>query len=286
MNNLKFPQLISASLLILTLGNIANAVPITYTGSKGQYTVDKEIGTYKGCLFKESCILLGPNEKVGPSTWKNGDYTYSVNTTGIRVNEKNKEIFQDSFVNTPASAIKLSTPEVKYGLITDKCIGSACIGMTYGQLKAKLGKKVTFIESNSKDMRGFYKIITVFQDNKEQYKLYFDEHSKPVKNDYIINHIETSNTNYRFKSGIGPGSSIVNAQKVYGKGTFRLHKIDGYTEEFVDFNTQCIAFKVKPISGIYTQKRSRHNKEYSIETKKFKPNTVIDKVLIFEPCGC
>ena len=157
--------------------------------------------------------------------------------------------------------------------------------MNFGQLKAKLGKKVTFIESNSKDMRGFYKIITVFQDNKEQYKLYFDGHSKPVKNDYIIDHIETSNTNYRFKSGIGPGSSIINAQKVYGKGTFRLHKFDGYTEEFVDFNTQCIAFKVKPISGIYTQKRSRRNKEYSIETKKFKLNTVIDKVLIFEPCG-
>jgi hypothetical protein len=141
MFGLKFSNLLPLTVYFFSFCFVAKAAPVTYTGVKGQYTVDREAGIYNGSKI----------------------YAY----------EKNKEIFQDSFVNTQASNNKTTTVEVKYGLITPKCIDSACLGMTYGQLKAKLGKKVTFIESNSKDKAGFYKIITVFQDNKEQYKLNF-----------------------------------------------------------------------------------------------------------------
>ena len=75
----------------------ANAYPKTYTGNKGQYTVDYQAGTYNGCLFKQDCILLGPKQRVGPNSWQNDVYTYSVNDSGVVVYKRNKVIFRDTF---------------------------------------------------------------------------------------------------------------------------------------------------------------------------------------------
>ncbi|WLT38584.1 hypothetical protein NON20_01685 [Synechocystis sp. B12] len=38
---------------------VAVAVPITYYGQKGEYTVDYEAGTYRGCVYGTGCIKLG-----------------------------------------------------------------------------------------------------------------------------------------------------------------------------------------------------------------------------------
>jgi hypothetical protein len=76
---------------------IAVARPITYYGQKGEYTVDYEAGTYKGCVYDTSCIKLGRNRKAGISTWRNGDYTYSINDDTVEVYRKGKLIFKDTF---------------------------------------------------------------------------------------------------------------------------------------------------------------------------------------------
>ena len=73
------------------------AAPVTYYGQKGEYTVDWEAGTYKGCVYNTGCIKLGRNRKVGISTWKNGDYTYSINDYKVEVYRKGKIIFRDTF---------------------------------------------------------------------------------------------------------------------------------------------------------------------------------------------
>jgi hypothetical protein len=76
---------------------VAVAIPITYYGQKGEYTVDYEAGTYRGCVYGTGCIKLGRNRKAGISTWKNGDYTYSINDDTVEVYLKGKLIFKDTF---------------------------------------------------------------------------------------------------------------------------------------------------------------------------------------------
>ncbi|BFM40782.1 hypothetical protein [Synechocystis sp. LKSZ1] len=75
----------------------ALALPVTYYGQKGEYTVDYDAGTYKGCIYQTGCIVLGKNRKVGIATWKNGEYTYSINDEKVQVYKRGKVIFQDTF---------------------------------------------------------------------------------------------------------------------------------------------------------------------------------------------
>jgi len=288
MNNLKFFKLISASLLILTLDNMANAAPITYTGSKGQYTVDKEAGTYKGCRFKQNCILLGPNEKIAPTSWKNGDYTYSVNVSTVHIYEKNKEIFQDSFVNTQASAAKPTTPEVKYGLITPKCIDSACLGMTYGQLKAKLGKKFKF--KNYEALGDGQEATEVVQDGKTLYRAIYNLTGQKFRDSDKVTRLETDNGYYRTKEGVGPGTSVIQAQRIYGKAI--LTRFSGCDNlEYLKFSKlskgyQQMWFRPKVKSelegdsaGIYPKSPEKYG-DSLYKAIKIKPNAYIYSVEI------
>jgi hypothetical protein len=76
---------------------IAVASPITYYRQKGEYTVDYEAGTYKGCVYGTRCIKLGRNQKAGISTSRNGDYTYSINDNTVEVYLKGKLIFKNTY---------------------------------------------------------------------------------------------------------------------------------------------------------------------------------------------
>ena len=217
MNNLKFPQLISASLLILTLANIANAAPITYTGSKGQYT---------------------------------------------------------------ASTNKPTIPEVKYGLITDKCIGSACLGMTFGQLKAKLGNKVKY---KAGQFMVDIDAVRVIQDGKVQYEICYGAGEKLRDKDKITC-LSTTNSYYRTKEGVGPGTSLIQAQKIYGRATVS-NRADNESREVLTFSKlpsgyQRIWFRPESKSshdfaGIYAD----WGKEYN-QTNRFKPDAYIRQVMI------
>jgi len=276
----KLDNLLLLTLYFSTIAFTVKAAPITYTGSKGQYTVDKEAGTYKGCRFKQSCILLGPNEKVGPTSWKNGEHTYSINGSTIHVYEKNKEIFQDSFVNPP----KPTTPEVKYGLITPKCIGSACLGMTFGQLKAKLGRNVKYKDI---DLNLEMETVGVIQDGKVQYAICYMSHEK-LRDKDKINVLVTMNSHYRTKEGVGPGTSVTQAQKIYGKAIVS-YGTQGPVQEVLHFSQlpkgyDDIWFKPQAKSGdkragIYSKVDER-NLGYTIRAKKIKSDAYIQHVMI------
>lgn len=68
-----------------------------FYGNKGKYTIDYDAGTYYGCVYEKGCLFLGRDKKIGDSTWKNGNYTYSVNDNNIQVHNSGKLIFQDNF---------------------------------------------------------------------------------------------------------------------------------------------------------------------------------------------
>jgi hypothetical protein len=275
-------RLLALTISLLTSLNSfeLNAVPITYTGSKGQYTVDKEAGTYKGCLFKKSCLLLGPNEKIGPTSWKNGELTYSVNDSTIHVYEKNKEIFQDSFVNMSKPTI----PEVKYGLITPKCIGSACLGMTFGQLKAKLGKKVKY---KAGQFMVDIDAVEVIQDGKDQYEICYSAGEKLRDKDKITC-LSTDNSHYRTKESVGPGTAVIKAERVYGKAIITKNT-DNESREALKFSKLPKGYEriwFRPTiksgygwAGIYSNSSEKDNSSI-YKTKKIKPNAYISDIMI------
>jgi hypothetical protein len=94
---MKLLSLVVATIFSVIYAPIVIARPITYYGQKGEYTVNYDAGIYKGCVYDTGCIQLGRNRKVGISTWRNGDYTYSINDETVEVYRKGKLIFKDNF---------------------------------------------------------------------------------------------------------------------------------------------------------------------------------------------
>jgi tetratricopeptide (TPR) repeat protein len=96
----KFLSVLSLTAIATTvIANPGFAKPTTYRGEKGTYTIDTERATYRGCLDNGGCISLGRknliNEFSGTS-WKNGEYTYSINDSELKVTQNGRIIFQDS----------------------------------------------------------------------------------------------------------------------------------------------------------------------------------------------
>jgi hypothetical protein len=248
MFGLKFSNLLPLTVYFFSFCFVAKAAPVTYTGAKGQYTVDREAGIYNG-------------SKV---------YAY----------EKNKEIFQDSFVNIQASTNKTTTAEVKYGLITPNCIGSACLGMTFGQLKAKLGDKVKY---KTRHFMWSIDAVQVIQDGKVQYEICYDGFEKLQDKDKIYC-LSTDNSYYRTKEDVGPGTSVLKAEQVYGKSAIKYYTVPELTE-FLKFSKlpvgyERIAFRAKvkseEVAGDYS---ARSDNTYHRDIK-IKPDAYIWQITI------
>lgn len=88
---------LSLIFLLSAINLPANASPKTYKGSKGEYTVDYQAGTYRGCVHNKGCIFLGRDKKSGPSSWRNGNYVYAVDDFRVAVYQNGRLIFQDAF---------------------------------------------------------------------------------------------------------------------------------------------------------------------------------------------
>jgi hypothetical protein len=92
---MKFKILLLALTIFSAASFPANASPVQMKGEKGSYTVDFQAGTYYGCAKGNSCISLGPEKKVGRSTWQNGNYTYEITEEGVVISKDGKIIFSD-----------------------------------------------------------------------------------------------------------------------------------------------------------------------------------------------
>jgi hypothetical protein len=101
-------------LSIFSLASIATTIlvvpafgkPVVHYGAKGTYTVDYEAGTYRGCLNSGGCITLGRKyllpcrakkpEYCEGTSWKKGQYEYSIGEGMISVSKNGQSIFEDS----------------------------------------------------------------------------------------------------------------------------------------------------------------------------------------------
>jgi hypothetical protein len=117
---------LSKFLFVLSLATIATTVienpafaePTTYQGNKGTYTIDLGAGTYRGCLDNGGCISLGrknliksTNTEFSSTSWKNGEYTYSIDRFELKVVQNGRIIFQDSLSSRSSEVGQVTRPK-------------------------------------------------------------------------------------------------------------------------------------------------------------------------------
>lgn len=115
----KFLSVLSlATIATAMIANPAFAEPTTYQGSKGTYTIDLGAGTYRGCLDNGGCISLGrknlirsTNTEFSGTSWRNGEYTYSINDSQLKVAQNGRIIFQDSLSTRSSEVGQVTRPK-------------------------------------------------------------------------------------------------------------------------------------------------------------------------------
>ena len=179
----------------------------------------------------------------------------------------------------PISKLKTATDPARQ--ITTVGIGEAKIGMTFKELKEKVGSgfefpiKPSFIEG--------FDAIAVTKAGSVQYYIPYPTGTNFTDNDRI-QHLLTDNPNYRTQQGVGPGTPIGQATTVYGGATLSMSK-ENESREFINFDRHPsgLAFRPKPLgkrnfAGDYPES----NDDY-LKTQKYDKRASIGQITV--SCG-
>lgn len=163
----------------------------------------------------------------------------------------------------------LSPPTSDTFTISPQGIGSAKVGMTYGQLKKILAGKAEF-QVKSPFIVDF-DAIAISQDGKEQFYILYPT-GVPLADSDVIEALVTDNPNYRTAQGVGPGTLIEQAEAIYGKATLSYNTLNE-SREYVQFANQPskdIAFRTQPppnqsFAGIYPESKAELKETQKIQ---------------------
>ncbi|MEG4502504.1 hypothetical protein QUA81_02525 [Microcoleus sp. F6_B4] len=162
--------------------------------------------------------------------------------------------------------------------ISDRTIGAAKVGMTFGQLKKALGSRAQF-KVESPFMVDF-DAVAIRQSGKVQYRIIYAAGTK-LKDTDVIELLMTENSNYKTVQGVGPGMTLKQAEAIYGKATLS-YNVDNEMREGVVFAkqpTRNIMFvpkaEGKQFAGVYGA-----GKGGFYQTNKYQPNAVIKSVMV------
>ncbi|MEG5080278.1 hypothetical protein QUB53_06385 [Microcoleus sp. AT8-B4] len=162
--------------------------------------------------------------------------------------------------------------------ISDRTIGAAKVGMTFGQLKKALGSTAQF-KVESPFMVDFDS-VAVSRSGKVQYRIIYAAGTK-LKDTDVIELLMTENSNYKTVQGVGPGMTLKQAEAIYGKATLS-YNVDNEMREGVVFAkqpTRNIMFVPKAdgkqFGGVYGA-----GKGGFYQTNKYHPNAVIRSVMV------
>ncbi len=162
--------------------------------------------------------------------------------------------------------------------ITDRTIGAAKVGMTFGQLKKALGSTAQF-KVESPFMVDF-DAIAIRQSGKVQYRIIYAAGTK-FKDADVIELLRTDNANYKTVQGVRPGMTLKQAEAIYGKATLSYNVDNEMRENVVFANqpTRKIMFvpkaEGKQFAGVYGA-----GKGGFFQTNKYQPNAVIESVMV------
>jgi hypothetical protein len=200
-----------------------------------------------------------------------GSYLGAISTPGVAVARGGTNPLPEvanAAQKTPAASLTIS----------DRAIGAAKVGMTFGELKKTLGATAQFkVESR---LMVDFDAVAISQSGKVQYRIIYAADTK-LKNTDVIEILSTENTNYKTVQGVGPGMTLKQAEAIYGKATLS-YNVDNEMRENVVFAkqpTRKIMFvpqaEGKQFAGVYGA-----GKEGFFQTNKYQPNAVIRSVMV------
>jgi hypothetical protein len=188
---------------------------------------------------------------------------------------ENKAIDKYNQDNPFSKLIAPANPEQR---ITPNGIGSAKIGMKFGELKQQLGSgfafpvKTAFIPD--------FDAIAVTKGGVVQYYIPYPAGTN-FSDDDRIQHLMTDNPNYRTEKGVGPGTPIIQAEGAYGSATLTFSR-DNESGEFVSFTQtpQGLAFRPKPVKdNTFAGKYPESNDDY-LKTQKYDLKAAIGQITV------
>ena len=226
----------------------------------------QKVALTKGITGYYTPATCGANCSDSSLVWEQGGIIYRMALKAGKL-ESLKSMANSAIASVPVATSKS---------ISSQGIGSAQLGMSYGQLKAQLGKKAQFQVKT--DFRVDFEAIAVLESGQIQYYILYPAGEKFQDRD-VIKMLVTDNPNYRTSAGVGPGTSLLTAQKVYGQATLFYNRANE-SREYVKFAKQHAAniyfrsgTKAGELAGIYLNS----SQEYQ-ETTKFKPEAIINSV--------
>ncbi|WP_445249782.1 hypothetical protein [Microcoleus sp. OTE_8_concoct_300] len=180
--------------------------------------------------------------------------------------------------NALPEAVKVAQKTPSASLtISERGIGEAKLGMTFGELKKALGSTAQFKESSYFDGLD---AVAVSQSGKVQYWIIYPFRTK-LKDADVIEDLMTDNPNYKTVEGVGPGMTLKQAEAIYGKATLG-YNTDYESQEVLVFANQPnkkIRFAPKAegrqYAGVYGASQGIVH-----ETNKYQPNAVIRSVMV------
>lgn len=163
-------------------------------------------------------------------------------------------------------------------LISDKAMGAAQLGMSFGDLKKALGTGVEFVVQ-SPFIVDFDAIAVQRSGEVQYYILYLAK--QPFTDTDTIQGLLTKNPKFLTAAGIGAGSTLAKAEQAYGKATLS-YNTQNESREYARFERQPannISFATgngsSKAAGIYPSPTGEYN-----ETQKFKEDAKIESVLV------
>lgn len=163
-------------------------------------------------------------------------------------------------------------------LISPTGIGAAQLGMTLGELKETLGETAEFTVE-SPFMVDFDAIAVRKDEGIEYYILYLA--GETLEDDDVIQGVLTDNPNFQTTDGVGPGTTIGDAEAVYGEALLS-YNTQNESREYVRFENQParnVSFATGNASaepaGIYPSVSGEYN-----ETTEFRDDATIQSVLV------
>ena len=162
--------------------------------------------------------------------------------------------------------------------ISDRTIGAAKVGMTFGELKKALGSTALF-KVESPFMVDF-DAVAVSLSGKVQYRIIYAAGTK-LKDTDVIELLMTENSSYKTAKGVGPGMTLKQAEAIYGKATLS-YNVENESREGVVFANQPSKKLLfipkadgKQFAGVYDA-----GKGGFYQTNKYQPNAVIKSVMV------
>ncbi|MBD2576573.1 hypothetical protein [Oscillatoria sp. FACHB-1406] len=186
-----------------------------------------------------------------------------------------------AIASSPSPRETPPTPAIaKEYLISPQGIGEARLGMKLSELKQKLAGKAEFGEDEP--FMVDINAIPVRQKGEVQYYI-LHLSSEPLTDADPIPLLMTDNSKYRTAEGIGAGSAISLAEKVYGKATLS-YNTDNESREYVrfaNFPATNISFRTNGTPGNFAGTYASSQSGSAYETQDYRKDTAaIASVLI------